>query len=115
MTGRLMSRTKTPRHKISTRTGTMTESRSERDLTTGCPEITFVIPSLQDTTKDPAWLRRCIESILELDDCRCEVIVVDDASPVEIDVSDFPAVRCIRLSNRGGFGRAANIGAREAS
>jgi len=62
----------------------------------------------------PTWnradlLRLCLRSVVCHAPAGTEIIVVADG-PSENDVSEFPDVRLIRLSRRGGFCAAANAG-----
>ncbi|HTK77719.1 MAG TPA: glycosyltransferase [Gemmataceae bacterium] len=71
--------------------------------------LTIVIPSRSRAD----LLRRCLASVTRHAPTDSEVLVVDDASPGETitrAAAEFARVRVIRLSDRGGFCVAANVG-----
>jgi glycosyltransferase involved in cell wall biosynthesis len=72
--------------------------------------LTFVIPSYGRQQK----LERAVNSILEQDVWPVEVLVIDDASPEPLVLSERTAstgiVRIVRLDANGGAGNARNVG-----
>lgn len=71
--------------------------------------LSIVIPTFNN------WrlLSRCLQTVALHRPSDCEVIVVDDASPVPIGslvATHFPDVRVIRRATNGGFCRSANVG-----
>ena len=76
------------------------------------PGVSVVIPS----HNRPDLLRLCLDSVLRHRPAHLEIVVVDDAS-ADGCVSAVAAalgVPCLRLAERGGFARAANVGWRQA-
>lgn len=65
----------------------------------------------------PDWFRDAIGSVLDQQDCKIELIVVDDGSPEPIDDLladiDDPRLRIIRVEH-GGISHTRNAGIREA-
>ncbi|MCL4440143.1 MAG: mycofactocin biosynthesis glycosyltransferase MftF [Firmicutes bacterium] len=77
------------------------------------PWVSIIIP----TYNRPQMLDKCIESLIALDYPRekYEIIVVDDASPVPVDLGRYSrSVRLIRLARNGGPGAARNEAVRQA-
>ena len=63
------------------------------------------------------WYRKCIESLLAADVPAEDIIVVDNDSSdgtVSMIAADYPAVRLLEQKENLGFGKANNVGIREA-
>jgi GT2 family glycosyltransferase len=71
--------------------------------------LSIVIPTHQRTD----LLHACLSSVVRHAPRETEIIVVDDASPQPVASAlrrRFPATKILRLSERGGFCKAANAG-----
>ena len=77
------------------------------------PFVSLIIP----TYNRGKMLVSCVETLLVLDypKEKLEIIVVDDASPISVDLVSYkPLVRVIRLDQNSGPGAARNIAVKEA-
>jgi GT2 family glycosyltransferase len=78
-------------------------------MTAKCPAtLCIVIP----THNRLDLLKACLTSVCRFAPAQSEIVVVDDASPLDVGgvVAAFPGVRCLRLAKRRGFCAAANAG-----
>ncbi len=82
------------------------------------PDETVSISVIIVHYKVLSYLQQCLRALQDAEGSeRCEIIVVDNASDDNIEryiQSNFPNVTLIALKQNIGFGRACNIGSREA-
>jgi len=83
---------------------------AERGRAGATPEIAIIIPHYNDV----AWLRRCLNALMENDLGGCEILVVDNGStePLEDIEAAFPAIRFVSESKKGAAA-ARNRGVQE--
>jgi glycosyltransferase involved in cell wall biosynthesis len=70
------------------------------------PRFSVIIP----TYGRPRMLREAINSVRRQEHTDYEIIVVDDAHPVPVDLTDLPEVRLVRSSDNRGPAGAINLG-----
>jgi glycosyltransferase involved in cell wall biosynthesis len=75
------------------------------------PRFSVIIP----TYGRPKFLQEAVDSVLAQTVGEFEVVVVDDASPEPVSVSDDPRVRVIRRDENGGPAAARNTGIEHAA
>ena len=63
-------------------------------------QISIITPAYIDTPEKVEWLRQAIKSVQAQDFSDWEMIVVDDASPLTLDVPDDPRVRVVRAAQQ---------------